>query len=88
MAQYLPSTTHPNFLDMRGAYGTKIILGFCSYSFLCTIGRRLLRRFLQIKNGEDTLRFPIFVGGAFGKCIGGSNTPAIWERSRISRMEF
>ena len=34
MAQYLPSTPHPNFLDMRRAYGTKISLGLCSF-FLC-----------------------------------------------------
>ena len=33
MAQYLPSTPHPNFLDMRRAYGTKISLGLCSYFF-------------------------------------------------------
>ena len=33
MAQYLPSTPHPNFLDMRRAYGTKISLGPCSFFF-------------------------------------------------------
>ena len=35
MAQYLPSTPHLNFPDMRRAYGTKISLGLCSYFFLC-----------------------------------------------------
>ena len=41
MAQYLPSTPHPNFLDMRRAYGTKISLGLCSY-FFCEHNRSLL----------------------------------------------
>ena len=60
MGQYLQSTPHPNFLDMRRAYGTKISLGLCSYFFVCTIGRRLLRRFLRIKNCQDPLIFAIF----------------------------
>ena len=59
MAQYLPSTPHLDFLDMRRAYGTKISLGLWSYFFVCTIGRRLLRRFLRIKNCQDPLIFPI-----------------------------
>ena len=62
MAQYLPSTPHPNFLDVTRAYGTKISLGLCSYFFVCTIGRRLLRRFLRIKNCQDPLIFAIFFG--------------------------
>ena len=84
MAQYLPNTPHPNFLDMRRAYGTKISLGLCSYFFVCTISRRLLRRFLRIKNCQDPLVFVFFFGGAFGKRIGGSDTPAIWDRSCTS----
>ena len=81
MAQYLRSTPDPNFLDMRQAYGTKISLGLCSFLFVCTIGPRLLRRFLRIKDCQDPLIFAIFLGGAFGKCISGSDTPAIWDRS-------
>ena len=46
--------------------------------FVCMIGRGLLRRFLRIKNCQDPLIFAIFFGRAFGKCIGGSKTPAIW----------
>ena len=88
MAEYLPSTSHPNFRDMRRAYGTKISLGLCSYFFVCTIGRRLLRRFLRIKNCQDPLIFAIFFGGAFGKCIGESDTSALWNRSWISGLEF
>ena len=87
MAQYLPRTPHPNFLDMRRAYGTKISLGLCSYFFVCTIGCRLLGRFLQIKNCQDPLIFPISFGVAFGNCIGGSDTPAIWDRSRTSELD-
>ena len=88
MAQYLPSTPHPNSLDMRQACGTKISLGWCSYFFVCTIGRRLLRRFLRIKNRQDPLIFAIYFGGAFGKCIGGSDSPAVWDRWWISGLEF
>ena len=88
MAQYLPSTPHPNFLDMRGAYGTKISLGLCSF-FLCeqsvaacsgdSYGSRIVKT-------HSSLLF--FFGGAFGKCMGGSDTPAIWDRWWISRLEF
>ena len=56
--------------------------------FVCTIGRRLLRRFLRIKNCQDPLIFTFFFGGAFGKCIGGSDTPAIWDRSWTCGLEF
>ena len=38
MAQHLPSTPHPNLVDMRRAYETKISLGLCSYFFVCRIG--------------------------------------------------
>ena len=38
MAQYLPSTLHPNFPAMRQAHGTKISLGLCSY-FFCVHNR-------------------------------------------------
>ena len=61
MAQYLLNTPYPNFLDMRWAYGTKISLRLCSYFFVCTIGRRLLRRFLQIRNCQDPLNFAILL---------------------------
>ena len=54
-----PKYSHSNFLDMRRAYGTKISLGLCSYPFACTIGRRLLRRFLRIKNGQAPRIFAI-----------------------------
>ena len=55
---------------------------------VCTIGRRLLSKFLRIKNCQDPLIFPIFRGGAFGKCIGRRDTPAIWDRSRISGLKL
>ena len=61
MAQNLRRTPHPNFLDMRRAYRTKISLGLCSFFFVCTIGRRVLRRFLRIKNCHDPLIFAIFL---------------------------
>ena len=32
--------------------------------------------------------FLFFFGGAFGNCIDGSDTPAIWDRSQTSRLEF
>ena len=90
MAPYLPSTPHPKFLDMRRAYGTKISLALCSYFFVCTIVRCLLRRFLLIKNCQDTLICAIGVewSGAFCKCIGGGDTPAIWDRSWTSGSDF
>ena len=88
MAEYLPSTPHPNFLDMRRAYGTKISLGLCSY-FLCAqsvaacsgdcYGSRIVKT-------HSSLLF--FSGGAFGTCIFGSDTPAIWDRSWTSGLEF
>ena len=56
--------------------------------FVWTIGRRLLRRFLRIKNCQDPLIFAFVFGGAFGKCIGRSNTPAVWDGSSTSGFEF
>ena len=76
MAQYLQSTTHPNFVDMRRAYGTKINLGLCSYLlFVCTIGRRLLRRVLRIKNCQDPLIFAIFLVEPLVSASAGATTP-------------
>ena len=49
----LPSTPHPNFIDMRRAYGTKISLRLCSYFFVCTIGHRLLRGFPRNHDCQD-----------------------------------
>ena len=43
MTENLPSTAHPNFIDMRRAFGTKISLRLCSYFFCGTIDHRLLR---------------------------------------------
>ena len=58
------------------------------FFFLCAIDCRLLRRFLLIKNCQDPLIFAVFLGGAFGKCIGGSDTDAIWDRSWTSGLEL
>ena len=56
--------------------------------FVWIIGRRLLRRFLRSKNCQDPLIFPIFFDGAFGKCIGESNLPVLWDCSWTSGLEF
>ena len=37
---------------------------------------------------QDPLIFGIFVGGAFGKFIGRSDTPAILDRLWTSGLEF
>ena len=37
---------------------------------------------------QDPLIFPIFLRGVFGKCIGGSDTSAICDRSWTSWLEF
>ena len=87
-ARNLSSTTHPHFIDMRWAFGTKSSLGLCSYSFVVTIGHRLLREFPQNDGSQEPLIISYFLDGAFGKCIGGSDTPAIWDRLWTSRLEF
>ena len=89
MAQYLPSTPDPNFLHMRRAYGTKINLGFCSY-FFCVHNRWTLAQ--KIPTDQELSRPThlrnFFFGGPFGKCIGGGDTCAIWDRSWTCGMEF
>ena len=88
MAQYLPGTPHPNFLDMRRAYGTKISLGLRSY-FFCVHNRSPLAQ--EVPTDQELSRpthLRYFFGGAFGKCIGGSDTTAIWDRSWTSGLEF
>ena len=37
-ARNLSTTPHPNFIDMRGAFGTKISLRLCSF-FFCVHNR-------------------------------------------------
>ena len=64
------------------------VLDCVHFFFVCTIGRRLLRRFLRIMNCHEPLIFAIYFGGGFGKCIGGSNTPAIWNHLWTSGLEF
>ena len=88
MTQYLSSTPQPNFLDMRRAYGTKTSLGLCLY-FFCVHNRSPLAQ--EIPTNQE-LSIPTHLrysfGGALGKCISGSDTPAIWDRSWISGLEF
>ena len=42
---------------------------------------------LRIKICQDPPLSYFFVG-SFGKCISGSDTPAIWDRSQTSGLEF
>ena len=89
MARNLSSTPHPDFIDMRREFRTKTGVGLCSYFFVCTIGRRLLRGFPRNHGCQEHLIISyFFLGGAFGECIGGSDTPAIWDRSWTSRLEI
>ena len=88
MAQYLPSTPDPNFLDMRRAYGTKISLRLCSY-FFCVDNRLPLAQ--EIPTDQESsrpLHISFFFGVAFGKCIGESDTPAMWDRSWTCGLEL
>ena len=61
MAQNLRSTPHPDFLDIRRAFGTRISLGLCSYISACTIGRCLLRGPPQNHGCQEDFIFPIFL---------------------------
>ena len=51
------------------------------FFFVCTIGRRLLRILPRNQGCQGPFIFLIFLVGAFGMCIGGGDTPAIWDRS-------
>ena len=77
----LPSTPHPILIDMRQALGTKITLWLCSF-FLCAQSVTACSGgsdgTMVVKNPSS---FPILLGGDLRKCIGGSNTSAIWYRS-------
>ena len=61
MAQYLPSTPDPNFLDMRQAYGTKISHGLCS-CFFCLHNRSPLAQ--EITTDQESSR-PIHISYFF-----------------------
>ena len=71
----------PNFIDMRRAFGTKISLWLCSL-FLCA--QSVTACSGDGCQGPWLSRIPhnflFFLGGAFSKCIGGSDTPAISNR--------
>ena len=87
-APNLPSTPLPSFIDMRRAFGTNISVGLCSYFFLCTIGRTCSGDFHRSMVVKSPSKFPIFLGGSFGKCISGSDTLAIRDRSWTPRVEL
>ena len=79
VAQNCPGIPHPDLLDMRRAYGTKIRLGLCTF-FFCVHNRSpLLRRLPRIHGSQGPFMFPIFSGRVFGMCIGWSYSPAIWD---------
>ena len=86
MAQYLPSTPHPSFLDMRRAHGTKISLVSCSYFFVCTMGRHLLRRFLRIKNCQDPFIFPFFLWNPLVSASAGATSQLFWGRQPLNKL--
>ena len=86
MAQYLASTPHPNFFDIRRGYGTRISLGLCS-CFLCVHSRSPLGQAIPTDQYLSGLILFLFAG-SFGKCISGSDTPAVWDRSRTSGLEL
>ena len=78
---------HPKFIDTRRRFGNKISIGLCSF-FLCaqsiTACSGDFHRALVVKNPSS---FPLFLGEAFGKCIGGSHAPTIWDSSWTSELE-
>ena len=88
MAQNRPSIPHLDFLDMRRASGTKISSGLCS-CFLCVHnGTPPAQEIPTEPWSSRPLHLSYLLGGAFGTCFGGSDTPAVWDRSWTSRLEL
>ena len=83
MAKYLSSAPDPISLTSDEHFETRSVLVCFLIFFFCIISCHWVRGFPPYHKSQEDLLLLIFFGGAFGKCISGSNSPAIWQNSRL-----